>query len=137
MLLPSRPVTEKQVVANKGNSKKSTGPRTERGKRVSSQNGYKHGFYAQLPFEVMATLREDPAERLRILQGLLNSYKPRNDNQEMVVDDISWLRYRRRQLERAQAARMADRVNDLDVQRELFHLQINQDVADASQAEVL
>ena len=137
MLLPSRPVTEKQVAANQGNSKKSTGPTTERGKRVSSQNGFKHGFYAQLPLEVMAALREDPVERLRILKGLQNTYKPRNDGQEMAVEDISWLRWRRRQLERSQAARMGERVNDLDVQRELFHLQINQDVADVSQEEVL
>jgi len=137
MLLPNRRVTEKQVAANQSNAQHSTGPKTERGKRVSSQNGYKHGLYAKLPLEVMATLREDPAARLVILQRLQNTYKPRNDGQHMAVEDLSWLYWRRDELTRSQAARMAERVNELDVQRELFHLQINQDVADVSQEEVL
>jgi len=44
MLLKTKAVTEKQVAANQSNARHSTGLRTERGKQVSSQNGFKHGF---------------------------------------------------------------------------------------------
>jgi hypothetical protein len=38
--------SEKQRKANRANSRKSTGPRTARGKEVSSRNFYKHGLTA-------------------------------------------------------------------------------------------
>jgi len=46
----------KRTIANCNNSKKSTGPRTEEGKRASSQNARKHGFTADLRFAA----HEDP-----------------------------------------------------------------------------
>jgi len=55
----------------------------------------------------------------------------------MVIEDITSLRWRRRQLERSQGALMAEKVHDLEVNREKLHLQFHQDVADVSQAEVL
>ena len=36
--------TAKQLAANRANALRSTGPKTEEGKRVSSQNALKHGF---------------------------------------------------------------------------------------------
>jgi len=136
-LLRPKVVTEKQVVANQSNAKKSTGPSTDRGKQVSSQNNFKHGRYAQTQFEVMDTLGEDPAERTRILNSLLKGYPPEHDGQRMVIEDVATLRWRRGQLERSQSARMYERVQALEIQRRLMHLQINHDVADVSQAEVL
>ncbi len=137
MLLPSKAVTEKQVAANKGNAKKSTGPRTERGKQVSSQNGFKHGLYAQMQFDVMDALREDPAERRRTIDDLIKGYQPEPGGQQMVVEEIATLHWRRGQLERSQNAQMGERVHNLETKRERLHLQINSDVADVSQAEVL
>ena len=137
MLLPSKVVTEKQVAANKGNAKKSTGPTTERGKQVSSQNGFKHGLYAQMQFDVMDALREDPAERRRRIDDLIKGYQPEPGGQQMVVEEIATLHWRRGQLERSQNAQMGERVHDLETKRERLHLQINSDVADVSQAEVL
>jgi len=136
-LLKTKVMTPKQVAANQANGQKSTGPRTDRGKKVSSQNGYKHGFYAQVQFDVMDTLREDPVERTQILHSLEKGYRPAHEGQQMVVEDIATLRWRRRQLERSQNAQMAERVKALELQRELLHLQINHDVADVSQAEIL
>jgi hypothetical protein len=40
--------TELQIEANKRNAEKSTGPRTEEGKRNSSLNSIKHGFCSEL-----------------------------------------------------------------------------------------
>ena len=137
MLLPGKTVTEKQVAANKGNAQKSTGPTTPRGKRISSQNGFKHGLYSQLQFDVMDALREDPAERRRTIDNLIQDYHPENTNQQMVVEEIGTLHWRRGQLERSQNAQMGERVHDLEAERDRLHLQIHSDVADISQAEML
>ena len=39
--------TEKQIEANKKNAKKSTGPRTKKGKAIVSKNALKHGLLAK------------------------------------------------------------------------------------------
>ena len=36
--------TERQIAANRANAKRSTGPKTARGKMVSSRNAYRHGL---------------------------------------------------------------------------------------------
>jgi hypothetical protein len=40
--------TEKQIAANRANAKRSTGPETVRGKRVSSRNAFRHGLSCPL-----------------------------------------------------------------------------------------
>jgi len=130
-------VTEKQVAANQQNAQKSTGPRTEQGKRVSSQNNFKHGYYAQIKPEAMAALHEDPLEKIRIHADLTNSYPPQNPSQQMVIDDLTEWRWHRLQVVRSRAATLGLKVRDVDRHRDLMHLQINHDVADVPQAEVL
>ena len=46
MPTPRKPVSRKQLAANRTNAAKSTGPRTPQGKARSAQNGRKHGFTA-------------------------------------------------------------------------------------------
>src|ERR1700689_2645691 len=38
------PISDKQLAANRANAKKSTGPKTPRGKAVCALNGFVHGF---------------------------------------------------------------------------------------------
>jgi hypothetical protein len=40
-------LTESALAARRNNSKKSTGPKTEKGKKASSMNSWKHGLFAQ------------------------------------------------------------------------------------------
>ena len=40
--------TEKQIAANRANARRSTGPKTARGKVVSSRNAYRHGLTCPL-----------------------------------------------------------------------------------------
>jgi hypothetical protein len=44
--------TEKQIAANGANAKRSTGPKTARGKMVSSRNAYRHGLTCPLSLSV-------------------------------------------------------------------------------------
>src|SRR5947207_1428360 len=44
-----KPISPKRLAANRKNAKKSTGPRTSKGKQTSSQNSLKHGLCSQSP----------------------------------------------------------------------------------------
>jgi hypothetical protein len=50
-----RPVSERQIQANRRNALRSTGPKTARGKRAVSRNAIKHGLLAR---EVVITAGE-------------------------------------------------------------------------------
>ena len=41
--------TEAQIKANQENAKKSTGPATEEGKKISSMNAMTHGIFSTIP----------------------------------------------------------------------------------------
>lgn len=43
----------KQIEANRGNARKSTGPRTEQGKQLSRCNAIRHGLTAETVLEVL------------------------------------------------------------------------------------
>ena len=43
--------TQKQIAANRANSKRSTGPKTAAGKLRSSRNAFRHGLSLTLPYD--------------------------------------------------------------------------------------
>jgi hypothetical protein len=50
--MPDRKInvaTEKQIAANRANSKRSTGPKTKTGRLTSSRNAFRHGLSSQSP----------------------------------------------------------------------------------------
>jgi hypothetical protein len=96
-----------------------------------------NGYYSQPQPEVLDVLREDPAQRQRILDDVFNHYHPLPGPQQMVAENIGDLFVHRTRLARCQSAKMAQNVRALETQREILHLQINADVADISQADVL
>lgn len=77
--------TEKQIAANRRNALKSTGPRTPRGKAVSSRNAFVHGLRstaAILP-------GEDPAELAQLRSLFVHSSKPRTAEQLDLVEQMA------------------------------------------------
>lgn len=65
------PISEKQLIANRRNALKSTGPKTPFGKFRCSRNAYKNGRYSK--FNVEATIRDlSPVERYHFIKNLLN-----------------------------------------------------------------
>jgi len=102
---PTRGVSDRKRSANRGNSGKSTGPRSSMGKRIASLNSLKTGQYSsQRRLQLMAQLDEDPLERERIRQGLYASYPPGAPVEAMLLDDLTNHWWLRGQLDRLDAA---------------------------------
>ena len=105
--------TEAQIQANRRNSQKSTGPRTDAGKLTSSQNAFKSGIYAEAPI----VTGENPDD----LDGLASAYhatwNPSNPDEQALVDTLvhtDWLTRRMRRVETQQWNRRTDQLHDDD-----------------------
>jgi len=86
--------TPEQISANRANSQKSTGPKTEAGKSASSQNSWQHG----LTFGVFRVLeREDQSRYETLLHQLRGEYNPATPTEAILVERMAqhhWLRNR-------------------------------------------
>lgn len=91
------------LAANRANSRKSTGPQSELGKRHSSQNAGKHLIYAKVSSSSMKELGENPADFYKLRDSLHRALAPRDGFEQMLVEDMAELRWRRRRLLRAEA----------------------------------
>ncbi len=90
--------SEAQVVANRSNAQKSTGPRTPEGKAVVSQNAVRHGLLAQ-----QAVIKgEDPAEFEFHREQMLAELVPAGAMESVLAERIVGLTWRLRRAERMQ-----------------------------------
>jgi len=66
------PISDKQLAANRANAKKSTGPRTQKGKEVCLMNGFVHGLTG------LATVMtdEDRVAQIEFLKPLIEDLNP-------------------------------------------------------------
>lgn len=76
---------EKQITANIKNSKRSAGPRTEKGKQASRMNSRALGLTAKQ----VVIKGEDPAEFERVLQGLIDEYAPRTILEQQLIQQLA------------------------------------------------
>jgi hypothetical protein len=82
-------VSSALVAANRANSRKSTGPQTELGKRHSSQNAGKHLVYARVFSPSMKELGENPADFDKLRDSLGRAFAPRDGFEQMLVEDMA------------------------------------------------
>jgi hypothetical protein len=83
---PHKPVSEKQLAANRANATQSTGPRTPEGKARSAGNARKHGFTAA----TFAVVRlEDLNEVDHLKADLVAVYQPVNAQELFAVERIA------------------------------------------------
>src|SRR5450432_250648 len=78
-------ISEAQLQANRANSQKSTGPRTEEGKRRASLNALKHGCTAQ----TIILPGEDIHHFAKFHQSLKDSLAPANALEESLVESLA------------------------------------------------
>jgi hypothetical protein len=90
--------SEAQILANRKNAQKSTGPRTEEGKAVAAQNSVKHGLLGTR--DVINS--EDPAEFDRHRQLMLAQLDPSGPIERVLADRIVSLSWRLKRVERMQ-----------------------------------
>src|SRR5690242_784041 len=86
----------KKLKANRENAKKSTGPRTQRGKAYSRRNAMTHGLFARHVMDFFLQ-NENWSEYEDLLAGLRAHYKPVGTAEDLEVERIaqSWWKIKR------------------------------------------
>nr|MBN2276546.1 hypothetical protein [candidate division Zixibacteria bacterium] len=107
-------VSEKQLLANRANAKKSNGPMTAEGKAVSSRNAIKHGLYAADIIINSPHLKEDPDDYDYLLSSLFDELKPVGVFQEQLVHKIANCLWRSRRAISAETARINRQLDNID-----------------------
>jgi len=90
-----KPTSEKKIQANRRNARRSTGPRTARGKRIASRNSTKHGLCAA--DVVNPNVGEKVEDFQNLLASLTQEYQPIGKTETLLVEQIAsyWWRLRR------------------------------------------
>jgi hypothetical protein len=93
-------LSEKRLAANRANSLRSTGPRTQKGKGRARLNAVRHGLRAELPAdqtpEIARALGEDSREFRSLPAAFLEDLRPRNLAERQLVDQAARAAWRLR-----------------------------------------
>jgi hypothetical protein len=99
----------RQRRANQQNAAKSTGPRTEAGKRRSSQNATRHGANAQSLFAIpTGVLAEDEVELKEHVDAIVRALDPRDALEEEEASQVALATIRLHRIDRFEALTIAD-----------------------------
>ena len=90
---PAVTISEKKLEANRRNAQRSTGPRTEAGKKQSRRNALNHGIFASV---LLVEGVEDSHAYKKFLQDLRREWNPAGELEELLVEDLATLEWRRR-----------------------------------------
>lgn len=124
-------ISVRKLIANRRNAKKSTGPRSPRGKAHSSRNALKHGLFARPRME-FALLGEDASQYEELKTALSAEYKPLGVLEELEVEQILECWWNLRRAKRYETALARTAVRDFgreEIWRQLEH-SMPRDVAD-------
>ena len=99
--------TEAQIEANRRNSQKSCGPRSEAGRNRSRFNALDHGCRAS----ILVLPTEDFGEYEKEANAWKISWNPRNPVEEFLVERVVNLSWQAKRIDRAQTARLASRIH--------------------------
>jgi hypothetical protein len=84
--------SDKQIIANQKNARRSTGPRTESGKRRSRRNAIRHGLTAETVIDIL----EDPADYRAFERAIKSDYSPQTAIEGQLVTRLACLLWRLR-----------------------------------------
>lgn len=104
--------TPKQIEANRLNAQKSTGPKTPKGKRRSSWNRTKHGLYSKDIVINSSPLKEDRQQYNRLLQTLIQDFKPSNGTQKLLLQRLANAMWRSQRVITAETSRISLNADD-------------------------
>jgi hypothetical protein len=102
-----------QTLANRDNARHSTGPKTQEGKQAAGRNAIRHG----LTGKQIVMPGEDASAYEELRQGLRQSYRPANEAENILVDQIAanaWRLMRAQRVETAFFAKLTEGAKDPD-----------------------
>jgi len=102
-----------QILANRENAQRSTGPKTQEGKQAAGRNAIRHG----LTGTQIVMPGEDASAYEELRQGLRQSYRPSNEAEYILVDQIAanaWRLMRAQRVETAFFAKLTEGAKDPD-----------------------
>jgi hypothetical protein len=104
-------VSDRKIEANRENAKKSTGPKTDKGKAISSLNAVTHGILAKKVVALGPPLVEDSAQFYALLESLRAHYQPVGVLEEVKVEEIATINWNKLRLQRYETAGIAERLS--------------------------
>jgi len=100
-------MTLKQLEANRQNSLKSTGPKTEEGKTAAKMNAMKHGILCKEVVVRGLCIKESNRQLQAIRRQFWQHYAPVGAHEEMLVDQIVVCYWRKRRVLKAESGEIA------------------------------
>lgn len=119
MTLRHRTMTPQALAANRANALLSVGPRSEEGKLQSRRNALQHGIFTQALGASIQELGENPAAYESLRRGLLRAFAPEDAFEEMLVEEMAQLSWRRQRLMRAESGLVAAKTRHYEIGRAL------------------
>jgi hypothetical protein len=106
-----------QLDANRRNSRKSTGPKTPKGRAISKMNALKHGILSKEVLVCGMNIRECSQELSDLHERFRQELNPAGPLEEMLVDQIVTTHWRLRRALRAESGEIALSVDEGQWQR--------------------
>ncbi|MEP0829346.1 MAG: hypothetical protein HRF51_12575 [bacterium] len=103
--------SKKQLRANRQNARRSTGPKTRKGKMNSRKNRLTHGLYSQNLIIDTKILKEDKTEYDLLLASLVAEFQPETQLQGFLVRKIANAIWRSRRAVNAETAVITRELN--------------------------
>lgn len=116
-------ITQKQLVANRRNAQKSTGPRTSEGKALVALNPIKHGLLSK---EVLLA-HEDENSLVELGKRLRHQLAPVGELEIMLVDRVISAAWRLRRILRIEKEMMDHELSDKEKSRLSFSRKMRQE----------
>src|ERR1039457_78172 len=87
--MPKKTLTEKKLAANRLNAKRSTGPRTERGKNTSKFNAVISGLFAKHVVIPLCDGEGSEEQFAQLLADLKQEFRPEGPLEELYVEKLA------------------------------------------------
>src|SRR5262245_13763164 len=97
-------MSEKRIRASRTNGALSRGPKTPEGKKHSSRNATKHGLLAQY----VVVPGEDPAAFQRLVDAQIAKFRPADDTEHDLIEEMAMANWRQRRLWAIEASLFAE-----------------------------
>ena len=110
----AKAISEKKLAANRKNAQKSTGPKTEKGKQVVSQNAVKHGLYARALILNSPSLKDDQSEYNNLIYSLDSELEPEGLFEQFLIRQIANCLWRSRRVINAENSQIERQLNTID-----------------------